>query len=156
MYLALSNLKNIISCLEFVLDKESGISFDQLRAQSSFINYPQWLATVNKFGWDNSLKFGPEDRAALFPLNITLLRMHGVMKNRRKYFQRAQEDAMIVRNRLSLPSAIDLQLSVFISSNIHVNWNKLDKKGKDERYSLLWVNFKGKLWIDLQRIKDDS
>lgn len=149
-------MNDIISCLEFVLRKESGITFDQLNKQAGFINYPQWLATVNRYGWSNSLDLGPEDRAALFPLNITLLRMHGIMKYRRKFFNAANVDATLIRNKLSLPSVFDLQLSAFISSNIHVNWSKLSKDGKDERYNLLWVNFKGKLWKELQRQRDAS
>lgn len=145
-----------LAALLFVLGRESAIDFDGLRKQEGYINYPQWLATLQVFGWKNSMNLGSEDKAALFPLNVTVLRMHGIMKNRKKFFAMCLADAKMIRNKLSLPDTIDLQIAVFLTSNIWMDWDTLKEKERETRYQQLWVNFKGSLWIELQRKKDES
>lgn len=149
-------MKDIIDSLTYVLKKESNIDIDSLRKLESYINYPQWLATLNMFGWENSIGLGHSDRAALFPLNVTLLRLNGVMTNRKKFFSGNLALAATVRKRLDLPSSIDLQIATFITSNIHVRWNELNDDAKLARYKWLWVNFKGSLWKDLQALKESG
>lgn len=144
-------INDLLACFIFVLKMESGLDLNGLKKDSEKINYPQWIMVLEVYGWRHAMKMHESDRSALFPLNLTLNRINGIVTHRKEHFEANNELAEQVRNALELPSTIDLQISALATSNMFINWNEIPEDEKMMRYKSLWVGFSGTLWKDLAK-----